>query len=109
MHVTRYSDDVIQAQHDGIMHRSLMISFSICTQFVPLMFCNDQILDHFFKHLRLRVITLRNYDVILKAKCKVRLRNLPTFSSALNNGKNYKGSHKVLYTQYADIKLRFLR
>ena len=37
-------------------------------------------LDHFFKQLCLRVITLWNYDVILKTKCKVRLRNLPTFS-----------------------------
>ena len=37
---SRYSDDVIQARrtHDGIVHRSLMISIWICTQFVPLMF-----------------------------------------------------------------------
>ena len=36
-------------------------------------------LDHFFKQLCFRVITLWNYDVILKTKCKVRLQNLPTF------------------------------
>ena len=37
-------------------------------------------LDHFFKQLWLRVITLWNYEVILKTKCKVRSRNLPTYS-----------------------------
>ena len=41
---------------------------------------NEQILDLFFKQLWLRVMTLWNYDVTLKTKCKVRLRNLPTFS-----------------------------
>ena len=47
----------IQAQrpHDGIAHRSLMISIRICTQIVPYQRTN---LDHFFKQLCLRVITL---------------------------------------------------
>ena len=37
MQVTRYSDDVIQAQHihDGISHQSLMISIQLCAQIVP--------------------------------------------------------------------------
>ena len=41
MAVTRYSDEVIQAQRtqDGNMHQSLLISIGICTQFMPLMFC----------------------------------------------------------------------
>ena len=47
---------------------------------VNVLLINEQILDHFFKQLCLRVITLWNYDFILKTKCKVRLRNLPTFS-----------------------------
>ena len=37
-------------------------------------------LDNFFKQLCLRVITLWNYDVILRTKCKVRLQILQTFS-----------------------------
>ena len=76
MQVTCYSDDVIQAQrtNDGIMHQSLLISIS-----VNVLLNKEHILDHFFKQLCLRVITLRNYDVIVKTKCKVRLRNLPTF------------------------------
>ena len=47
---------------------------------VNVLLINEQSLDHFFKQLCLRVITLWNYDVILKTKCKVRLRNLPIFS-----------------------------
>ena len=50
MHVTRYSDDVIQAQrtHDGIIHRSLMIKFEfapVCA--VNVLLTNEQILDLF--------------------------------------------------------------
>ena len=62
MQVTRYSDDFIQAQrtHDGIVHRSLMISIlnlhSVCA--VNVLLINEQMLDHFFKQLCLRVITL---------------------------------------------------
>ena len=39
--MTRYSDDVIQVQctYDGISHQLLLISTFICTQFVPLLFC----------------------------------------------------------------------
>ena len=44
---------------------------------------NEQILDNFYKQLCLREIILWNYDVILKTKCKIRLRNLPTFSFCL--------------------------
>ena len=82
MQVTRYSDDVIQAQrtHDGIVHRSLMISFEFASSAANVLLINEQILDHFFKQLCLRVITLCSYDVILKTKCKVRFRNFPTFS-----------------------------
>ena len=47
---------------------------------------NEQILDHFYKQLCLRVITLWNYDVILKTKCKVHLQNLPIFCFALSKG-----------------------
>ena len=79
MQVTRYSDDVIQAQrtHDGIMLQSLTMN-PVCA--VNILLNSEQILDHFFRQLCLRVITLLNYDVILKTKCKFRLRNLPTFS-----------------------------
>ena len=48
--------------------------------FVNVLLINEQILDNFFKQLCLRVIRLWNYNVIFKTNCKVRLRNLPTFS-----------------------------
>ena len=55
MQVTGYSDDIIQAQRTdvGIVHRSLMISIGICTQFcaVNVLLINEQNLDHFFKQL----------------------------------------------------------
>ena len=55
MQVTRCSDDVIQAQrkHDGIYDLNL---HPVCA--VNVLLLNEQILDHFFKQLYLRVITL---------------------------------------------------
>ena len=50
-----------------------------------------------------------NSDVILKTKCKVRLRNLPTFSFALSNGKNDKVVHEVMYTEYAYMKIMLFK
>ena len=47
---------------------------------VNVLLINEQIFDHFFNQLCLGVMTMWNYDVILKTQCKVRLRKLPTFS-----------------------------
>ena len=62
MHVTRYSNDGIQAQrtHDGIMHQSAY-DFNLnlhpaCA--VNVLLINEQSLDPFFKQLCLRVNTL---------------------------------------------------
>ena len=64
MQVKRYSSDVIQTQgtHDGIMHQSL-IAYDFNLKLYPVcafnvLLNNEQILDHFFKLLCLRVITL---------------------------------------------------
>ena len=86
MQVTRFSDDIIQAQrtHDKSIAYDFNLNLHpVCA--VNVLLNNEQILDHFFKQLCLRVITLCNYDFILglKTKCKVRLRNLPTFSFCL--------------------------
>ena len=52
MQVTRYSNDVIQAQrtHDGIVHRSLN-SHPVCA--VNVLLTDEQILDHFFQTVML--------------------------------------------------------
>ena len=76
---------------------------------VNVLLINEHISDHFFKQLCLQVITLWNYDVILKIKCKIRLRNLPTISFCFKLSKNEKVVHEVMYTEYAYLKLRCLR
>ena len=59
----------------------LWLQFEFAPSLCRKCFANQRTnLDYFFKRVCSRVITLWNYDVILKTKCKVRLRNLPTFS-----------------------------
>ena len=59
MQVTRYSDDIIQAQrtHDTSIAYDFNLNLHpVCADNVLLN--NEQILDHFFKQLCLRVILL---------------------------------------------------
>ena len=47
---------------------------------------------------------------ILETKCKVRLRNLSTFSFCFKKWKkNDKGVHLVMYTEYAYIKIMLFK
>ena len=59
MQVTRYSDDVIQAQHthDGTASIAYDFNLNLHPVCAANVLNNEQILDHFFKQLCLGVIT----------------------------------------------------
>ena len=59
MQVTRFSDDVIEAQrtHNGSLHQYFTLNLHpVCVANVLLN--NEHILDHFYKQLCLRVIAV---------------------------------------------------